>query len=141
MVKAIFQCYSLNSSQPVLPLLCPQVCFLCLLLYSCPENRFISTVFLDSICISSVQSLSQLCLTLCNPMESTRPGLPVHHQLPELTQTHVHHAIQPSHPLLSASPPAFDLSQHQGLFQCSKVCSSHQVAKVLEVQLQYQSLQ
>ena len=65
---------------------------------------------------SSVQS----CLTLCNPMNHSTPGLPVHHQLPESTQTHVHRvndAIQPSHPLLSPSPLALNLSQHQGLFQ------------------------
>ena len=63
---------------------------------------------------SSVQFLS------CDPMDCSTPGLPVHHQLPELAQTHVHRvsdAIQPSHPLLSPSPPAFNLSQHQGLFQ------------------------
>ena len=69
-------------------------------------------------------------------------GLPVHHQLPEFTQTHVHwvsDAIQPSRPLSSTSPLAFNLSQHQGLFQW--VCSSHQVAKVLEFQLQHQSFQ
>ena len=68
--------------------------------------------------------------------------LPVHHQLPELTQTHVHRigdAIQSSHPLSSPSPPAFNLSQHQGLFQ--GVSSLHQVAKVLEFQLQHQSFQ
>ena len=71
-------------------------------------------------------------------MDCSMPGLPVHYQLPELTQTHVHwvgDAIQPSHPLLSPSPPAFNLSQHQGLFQW--VNSSHQVAKVLEFQLQH----
>ena len=87
-------------------------------------------------------SVAQLCLTLCNPMNRSMPGLPVHHQLPEFTQTHVHQvgdAIQPSHPQLSPSPPALNLSQHQGLFQC--VGSSHQVAKVLELQLQHQSLQ
>ena len=66
-------------------------------------------------------------------MDCNTPGLPVHHQLPEFTQTHVHwvgDAIQPSHPLLSPSPPAFNLSEHQGLFKW--VSSSHQVAKVLE---------
>ena len=71
-------------------------------------------------------------------MDCSTPGLPVHHQHPELTQTHVHRvsdAIQPSHPLLSTSPPAFNISQHQGLFQ--GVSSSHQVAKVLEFQLQW----
>ena len=73
-------------------------------------------------------------------MNRTMPGLPVHHQLPEFTQTHIHRvsdAIQPSHPLSSPSPPAFNLSQHQGLFQ--SVSSLHQVAKVLELQLQHQS--
>ena len=70
------------------------------------------------------------------------PRCPVHHQLPELAQTHAHwvgDAIQPSHPLSSPSPPAFNLSQHQGLFKW--VSSSHQVAKVLEFQLQHQSFQ
>ena len=63
-------------------------------------------------------SVAQSCPTLCNPMDCSTPGLPVHHQLPEFTQTYVHgvgDAIQPSHPLLSPSPPAFNLSQHQGL--------------------------
>ena len=90
---------------------------------------------------TSVQSLSQ-CLTLCEPMNHSMPGLPVHHQLPESTQTYIHcvcDAIQPSHPLSSPSPPALNLSQHQGLFK--RVSSSHQVAKVLEFQLQHQSFQ
>ena len=77
--------------------------------------------------------------TLCNPMDCSTPGFPVRHQLPEFTQTHVGAAIQPSHPLSSPSPPAFNLSQHQGLFRW--VSSSHQVAKVLEFQLQHQSFQ
>ena len=67
-----------------------------------------------------ISSVTQSCLTLCNPMDCSTPGLPVHHQLPEFTQTHVHRvgdAIQPSHPLSSTSPPAFNPSQHQGLFQ------------------------
>ena len=75
-------------------------------------------------------------------MNCSTPGLPVHHQLPEFTQTHVRRvgdAIQPSHPLLPPSPPAPNPSQHQGLFQW--VSSSHQVAKVLEFQLQHQSFQ
>ena len=75
-------------------------------------------------------------------MNYSMPGLPVHHQLPEFTQTHVHQvsdAIQPSHPLPPSSPFAFNLSQHQGLFQW--VSSSHQVAKVLALQLQHQSFQ
>ena len=81
-----------------------------------------------------------MCLTLCDPMNRSKPGLHVHHQLPELTQTHVHRvsdAIQPSQPLLSPSPPTFNLSQHQGLFKW--VSYLHQVAKVLEFQLQHQS--
>ena len=89
-----------------------------------------------------LSSVAQSCPTLCNPMDCSTPGLLVHQQLPELAQTHVHwvgDAIQPSHPLLSPSPPAFNLSQHQGLFQW--VRSSHQVAKVLEFQLQHQSFQ
>ena len=78
--------------------------------------------FGHSVQFSSVQfsSVTQLCLTLCNPMNHSTPGLPVHHQLPEFTQTHVHrvdNAIQPSHPLSSPSPPALNPSQHQGLFK------------------------
>ena len=93
-------------------------------------------------CSVQFSSVTQSCLTLCDPMNRSTPGLPVHHQLPESTQTHVHwvgDAIQPSHPLSSPSLPAFNLSQHQGLFQW--VSSSHQVAKVLEFQLQHQSFQ
>ena len=84
-------------------------------------------------------SVAQLCVTLCNPMNHSSPG---HHQLLESTQTDVHWvgaAIQPSHPLSSPSPPALSLSQHQGLFQ--RVSSLHQVAKVLDFQLQHQSFQ
>ena len=91
---------------------------------------------------SSVQFSHSVCPALCNPMNCSSPGLPVHHQLPEPTQTHVHwvgDAIQPSHPLWSPSPPALNLSQHQGLFKW--VSSSHEVAKVLEFQLQHQSFQ
>ena len=87
-------------------------------------------------------SVAQSCLTLCDPMNCSTPGLPVHHQLPESTQTHVccvGDAIQPSHPLTSPSPPTLNFSQHQGLFQW--VSSLHQVAKVLEFQLQHQSCQ
>ena len=87
-------------------------------------------------------SVAQSCLTLCDPMDHSMPGLPVHHQLPDFIQIHVHWVgedIQPSHPLLSPPPPAFSLSQHQGLFQW--VSSSHQLTKVLELQLQHQSFQ
>ena len=83
-------------------------------------------------CLSSV---TQSCPTLCDPMDCSTPGLPVHHQLQELAQTHVHRvsdAIQPSHPL-SSSSPAFNLSQHQGVFQ--RIVFSHQMVKILELQL------
>ena len=83
-----------------------------------------------------IRSLGQSCPTLCDPMNCSTPGLPVHHQLPEFTQTHVHQgggALQPSHPLSSPFPPAPNPSQHQSLFQW--VNSSHEVAKVLELQL------
>ena len=93
---------------------------------------------------SSVQfsSVAQSCPTLCDPMNCSTPGLPVHHQLPKFTQTHVHRvgdAIQPSNPLSFPSPPAPNPSQHQGFFQW--VSSLHQVAKVLEFQLHNQSFQ
>ena len=93
---------------------------------------------------SSVQfiSVAQSCLTLTDPMDCSTPGFPVHYQLPEFAQTHVHwisDAIQPSHPLLFPSPPIFNPSQHQGLFHW--VSSLHQVAKVLEFQLQHQFFQ
>ena len=93
---------------------------------------------------ASVQfsSVTQSCPTLCDPMNRSTPGLPVHHQLPEFTQTHIHRvsdAIQLSHSLSSPSPPDPNASQHQSLFQW--VNSSHEVAKVLEFQLQHHSLQ
>ena len=93
---------------------------------------------------SSVQfsSVAQSCLALCVSMDHSTPGLPIHHQLPELAQTYVHQvsdAIQPSYPLSSPSPPAFNLSQHQGLFK--SVSSLHYVAEVLEFQLQHQPFQ
>ena len=87
-------------------------------------------------------SVTKSCPTLGDPMDCSTPGFPAYHQLPELAQTHVHRvgdAIQPSHPLSSPSPPAFNLSQHLGLFKW--VSSSHEVAKVLEFQLQHCSLQ
>ena len=226
MIVYICQCYFLNLSHPLLPVLCPPGHSLCRHLHFFSVSRFISTIFLDSLymhcvyacvcahllqsrwtlcnlmdcgllgssvhgilqarileCIAmpsskgsswprnwtrisyvscigrwvlyhwshqealympSVQfsSVAQSCPTLCNPTNSSTPGLPVHHQLPESTQTHVHQvgdAIQPSHPLSSPSLPALNLSQHQGLSQW--VSSSHQLAKVLEFQLDYQSFQ
>ena len=87
-------------------------------------------------------SVTQLCLILCDPMDCRMSGFPVHHQLSELPQMHVHpvsDAIQPSHPLSALSPPAFNLSQHQSLFQ--GVSSWHQVAKRLEFQIQHPSFQ
>ena len=87
-------------------------------------------------------SVAQSCPTLCNPMNRSMPGLPVHHKLLEFTQTHAHrvgNAIQPSHPLSSPSPPAPNHSQHQGLLK--RVNPLHEVARVLEFQLQHQSFQ
>ena len=87
-------------------------------------------------------SVAQSCPTLWDPMDYSKPGIPVHHQLPEFPQIHVHwvgDAIQPSHPLSTPSPPAFNISQYQSLFKW--VSSSHQLAKVLEFQLQHQSFQ
>ena len=77
--------------------------------------------------LQSVSSVAQLCPTLCDPTDCCTPGLPVHCQLLESTQTHVHcvgDAIQPSHPLSSPSPPALNLSQHQGFFQMSQLFAS-----------------
>ena len=77
------------------------------------------TVALEPLSVQ-FSSVAQSCRTLCDPMDYIMPGFPVHYQLPELAQTHAHSvgdAIQPSHPLLSPSPPAFNLSQHQSLFQ------------------------
>ena len=96
---------------------------------------------LSQVPFSSVQSVSCVWLFVA-PWTVSRPGFLVYHQLPELAQTQVHQvddAIQPFHPLLSLSPPAFNLSQHQGVFQW--VSSLHQVAKVLEFQLQHQFFQ
>ena len=96
---------------------------------------------LDWLVFSSIQSLSCVWLFVI-PWITGMPGLPVHHQLPEFTQTHVHpvsDAIQPSHPLSSPSPPAFNLSLHQSLFQW--VSSPHKVAIFLKFQLQHQSFQ
>ena len=89
-----------------------------------------------------IRSVAQSCPTLCDPMNPSTSGLPVHHQLPGFTQTRVHRvsdAIQPSHPLSSPSPPALNPSKHQSLFQW--VNSLHEVVKVLEFQLQHHSFQ
>ena len=93
---------------------------------SCSLCAHPGTFFVNQFRSVQFSSVAQLCPTLCNPMNCSTPGLPVFHQLPEFTQTHVHQvhdAIQPSYPLSSSSPPAFNLSQHQGLFQW--VGSSH----------------
>ena len=93
----------------------------------CYRCRVLKTNFLTHILMKKtgvgtdqIRSITQSCPTLCDPMNHSMPGLPVHHQLPEFTQTHVHRvsdAIQPSHPLSSLSPPAPNPSQHQSLFQ------------------------
>ena len=106
---------------------------------SCIAGRFFTNWVTSYLQISSV---AQSCLTLCEPMNCSTPRLPVQHQLPEFTQTHAYRvsdAIQPSHPLSPPSPPALNSSQHQSVFQW--VNSSHEVAKVLEFQLQHQFFQ
>ena len=117
MILYMFQCHSPKSSH-ALPLPLPQS----------PKDCSIYIIFLSCLLYikSQFSSVTQSCPTLCNPMDCSTPGLPVHW---------VSDVIQPSHPLLSPSPPAFNLSQHQGLFKW--VSSSHQVAKVLEFQLQH----
>ena len=113
----------------------------CLCIYVCicqPHFPACYLLFPSKVSITNSQfsSVAQSCPTLCNPMDCSTPVFPVHHQVPELVQTHVPRvgdAIQPSHPLSSPSPPAFNLSQHQGLFQ--GVSSSHQVAKVTNSRL------
>ena len=105
-----------------------------------PTQPFPNCIPWNTSHIISVQ-FSHSVMSGCDPMDCSTPGFPVHHQHPELAQTHVcwvSDAIQTSHPLSSPSPPTVNLSQHQGPF---KRVSSHQVAKVLEFQLQHQSLQ
>ena len=113
---------------------------LCMRLMS--ANLLTQDIFLGTLYILQFSCLvAQLCPTLCHPMDSSIPGFPVYHQLPEFIQTHVYwvsDAIKPSHPLSSPSSPAFNLSQHQGLFQW--VSSLNQVTKVLEFQLQLLSV-
>ena len=111
---------------------------------SCSLSQRNSSLWHRTSKVACVQfsSVAQSCPTICGPMDCSTPDFPVHHQLLELVQTHVHRvsdAIQPSHPLSSPSPPAFNLSQHQGLFKW--VSSSHQEAKGSELQLQHQSFQ
>ena len=123
-------------------LLCWALAFTLIIPCIATSKSFNSTTHRHHPCSVQFSSVTQLCPTLCDPMNRSTPGLPAHHQLPESTQTHVHcvsDAIQPSQPLSSPSPPTLNLSQHQVLFKW--VSSSHQVAKVLEFQLQHQSTQ
>ena len=117
-------------------------CYQCLNYSTCKlYTNFFFTLSFHFWCLM-FSSVTQSCPTLCDPMNHSTPGLPVHHKLSEFTQTHAHQvgdAIQLSHPLPSPSPPAPNPSQHHGLFQ--RVNSSHEVAKVLEFQLQHQSFQ
>ena len=114
---------------------------------SCIAGRFFTNwamicFYNPLLCFIQFSSVTHLCPTLQDPIDCSTPGLPVHHQLTEFIQTHVHwfsDAIQPSHLLSSPSPPTFSLSQHQGLFK--RVSSLHQVAKILEFQLQHQFFQ
>ena len=116
-------------------------------LWPSPQNLWTPWLGCKKNCViviqfNLVQFSHSVCLTLWDLMNHSTPGLPVHHQLPESTQTHVHwvcDAIQPAQPLSSPSPPAFNLSQHQGLFK--RVSSLNQVSKVLEFQLQHLSFQ
>ena len=103
-----------------------------------PTQGLISSLLTSPALAAQFNSVAQLCPTLCDPIDCSMPGFLVYHQIQELAQIHVHwvgDAIQPFHPLSSPSPPAFNLSQHQGLFQW--VNSLHQVAKVLELQFQH----
>ena len=142
-VRAPQQCWNLILADCVPPILLPWASFCCflgiyreiyrndeilndkVLLYS--TGNYIHYPVICHIgkeyekeCSVQFISVAQSCLALCDSMDCSTPGFPVHHHLPEFAQTHVHHvgdAIQPSHPLSSPSPPAFSLSQHQGLFQ------------------------
>ena len=105
---------------------------LLLKVYYLPDNLYASFYLFLILFTLQFSSVAQSCLTLCDPLDCSMPGFPVHHQLWELNQTRIHQvgdAIQTSHLLSPPSPPAFNLSQHQGHFQW--VGSSHQVAKVL----------
>ena len=134
-----FQLFSSPQEQNVnheksLPILCPPP--------PLPLAIHSSTSCIYGFSSGQFSSVAQLCPTLWDGMKCSTSGHPVHRQLPEFTQTHVYwvrDAIQPSHPLSSPFPPAFNLSQHQALFKW--VSSLHQVAKVLEFQLQRQSFQ
>ena len=122
MIFYMSQCHSPKSSHPLPLPQSPKDCSIHMCLFCCLAYRVIITIFLNSIYMRSVQFslVAQSRLTLCDPMNHSTPDLPVHHQLPEFTHTHVHRVsdvIQPSHPLSSPSPPAPNPSQHQSLFQ------------------------
>ena len=107
-----------------------------------PQPGYTSHKYISLCVVSQFSSVAQSYPTICNPMGCSMPGFLVHHELPELTQAHVHwvgDAIQPSHPLSPPSPPAFNLSKHQGLSKW--VSSSNQLAKILALQPQHESFQ
>ena len=120
----------------------PHLLYLVLIFFLFSPFYHNPVLFPTFMSLNEFSSVTLSCLTLCYPMNRSTPGFPVHRQLPEFTQNHAHwvsDAIQPSHPLLSSSPPASNPSQHQGLFLW--VSSSHEMAKVLEFQVQHQSFQ
>ena len=133
-IKRLFSSFSLSAIRVVSSVYLRLLIFLlAILIPACASSIPEFLMMYSSVQVSSV---AQSCPTLCNPMNHSTPGLRVHHQLPEFTQTQVHRvsdAIQSFHPLSSPSPPAPNPSQHQSLFQW--VSSSHEVAKVLEFQL------
>ena len=145
-IAPIFYHYALSSFQfskhHIVPLLGKQNSKTRHLPHLFQELMLAVLLLLSRFSLVQFSSVAQVCLTLCDPMNRSMSGLPVHHQLREFTQTHVHRvsdAIQQSHPLSSPSPPAPNPSQHQSLFQ--RVNSSPEMAKVLEFQLQHQSFQ
>ena len=138
-IKRLFSSFSLSTIRVVSFAYLRLLIYLPAILSPAYDSRIQPSILHYVLCIHFV---AQSCPTLCDPMGHSMPGFPVYHQLLEFTQTHVHwvgDAIQPSHPLLSPSPPTINLSQHEGLFKW--VSSSHEVAKVLEFQLQHQSFQ
>ena len=135
---SIFPSIKVFSDESVLHIRWPKYWSFSFSISLCNEYSGLISFGMDWLDLLAVQirSFAQSCPTLCDPMNHSTPGLPVHHQLPEFTETHVHRvsdAIQPSHPLSSPSLLAPNPSQHQSLFQW--VNSSHEVAKVLEFQL------
>ena len=138
-IKRLFSSFLLSSIRVVSSVYLSFLIFLLeILILACAS----STLAFCTMYSVQFTSVTQSCPTLCNPMSHSTPGLPIHHQLPESTQTRVRwvsDAIQTFHPLSSPSPPGLNPSQHQGLFQW--VNFSHEVAKVLEFQLQHQFFQ